>query len=247
MFSRIECRPQPYKSITELPMMDDPCILFATTMQNALQPKNAMRANAVAEGKYKELRTVQDADEFLSGHLHEILTNECRAIENEVQAMFASMASQEDVKMFLEAPTSFLAAACLTMNAVFIGKGDRNTFFNFILESDPTRITDLGKKLYFLTKNKLGPFDVYNDKLCNPEKLNKQTIYRLWLHCVRKHKAVALVDLIKAYPYQEENLKIWDRFVDIEGKTTLNPEEYKQFRLDKAEEAKKNKKKKQGK
>lgn len=133
-------------------MIDNqPVIMFATILQNALHPKNAQRVTAVAEGKYKELRTVQDADEFLSAHLHEILTNECRAIENEVQAMFASMASQEDVKMFLEAPSAPLAAACLTMNAVYIGKGDRNTFFNFILESDPTKIKDLGQKLFFLT------------------------------------------------------------------------------------------------
>jgi len=37
--------------------------------------------------------------------------------------------------------------------------------------------------------------------------------------------------MVIAFPNQKDNLSIWDRFVDKEGKTTLNKKEYKEFRL----------------
>ena len=43
--------------------------------------------------------------------------------------------------------------------------------------------------------------------------------------------------MIEFQPHAEEALRTYDRFVDNEGKTTLNPEEYKQFRERKAKEA----------
>jgi hypothetical protein len=36
--------------------------------------------------------------------------------------------------------------------------------------------------------------------------------------------------LLEAFPYQADNLRMWDRFVDGEGLTTLNREEYAKFR-----------------
>ena len=43
--------------------------------------------------------------------------------------------------------------------------------------------------------------------------------------------------MIEFQPHAEEALRMYDRFVDNEGKTTLNPVEYKQFRERKAKEA----------
>ena len=48
--------------------------------------------------------------------------------------------------------------------------------------------------------------------------------------------------MIEFQPHAEEALRTYDRFVDNEGKTTLNPEEYKQFRERKAKEAMEKKK-----
>jgi hypothetical protein len=124
-----------------------------------------------------------------------------------------------------------------------MGKGDRTKFFDFLLKSNPTQFPDLGKKIRLITATKIGPHEVYNDKNCAPERLNKHTIFKIWLHTVRRHNCVTLKQLIDAYPYQQDNLKLWDNFVDADGKTTLNPEQYKEFRAQKKVEAEKNKKK----
>lgn len=67
--------------------------------------------------------------------------------------------------------------------------------------------------------------------------MNKQTVYKLWLHCKRRHNALTLDDLIKAYPYMEDNLRVWDTYVDENGRTTLNMEQYMKFRAEKKVEA----------
>ena len=125
-----------------------------------------------------------------------------------------------------------------------MGKGDRTKFFEFVLNSDPTKINDLGKKIRLITAKQIGPFKVYNDKNCLPERLNKATVHKIWLHTVRKHQCVTLKQLIDAYPYHKDNLKLWDRYVDKKGNTTLNPAEYAEFRKIKAGAAAKSKKQK---
>jgi hypothetical protein len=58
------------------------------------------------------------------------------------------------------------------------------------------------------------------------------------MHCKRKFNALTLENLLQAFPYQADNLRMWDRFVDEQGKTSLNQEEYKIFRQDAAKKAK---------
>jgi len=43
----------------------------------------------------------------------------------------------QDVKLVLDAPDSFYGAAVLTMTSLFMGKGDRTTFFDTVCNSDP--------------------------------------------------------------------------------------------------------------
>ena len=70
---------------------------------------------------------------------------------------------------------------------------------------------------------------LYNDKMCQPDRVNKQTIFQLWMHCCRSSNAVSIEQMIEFQPHAEEALRTYDRFVDNEGKTTLIPEEYKEF------------------
>lgn len=94
----------------------------------------------------------------------------------------------EDVKLVLEAPDSFIAAAVLMQNQFYMGKGDRTALFAVILSSDPTKIPELARKLKLVTHNsKMLGKQVYNDKLCSNLNVNQQTVYQLWLHCVRRH------------------------------------------------------------
>ena len=67
---------------------------------------------------------------------------------------------------------------------------------------------------------------LYNDKKVNPERVNKKMIYRLWFHCCRKSNAVSLEEMISFQPHAEAKLRVYDRFVDENGKTTLNGGEY---------------------
>ena len=79
---------------------------------------------------------------------------------------------------------------------------------------------------------------LYNDKLCEVERVNKQMIYRLWMHCCRRSSAVTLQQMIEFQPHYEEKLRVLDRHVDAQGKTTLNIPEYMEFRRQQAELAK---------
>ena len=56
-----------------------------------------------------------------------------------------------DVKVLLEAPDVFVAAAALSSQKFYQGKGDRTAFFNMVLEMDPAKIPDLGRKLCLVT------------------------------------------------------------------------------------------------
>lgn len=83
-----------------------------------------------------------------------------------------------------------------------------------------------------VTKSEFYGHKIYNDKICNALNLCKQTVYKLWLHCVRRHQALSLEQMIEFAPYMEEQLRMYDKFVDKDGKTTLNMPEYMQLRKD---------------
>lgn len=55
------------------------------------------------------------------------------------------------VKTIIEAPDVFLAAAAMSKSCFYEGTGDRTTFFDKILELEPTCIPDLGRKLKLVT------------------------------------------------------------------------------------------------
>ena len=70
---------------------------------------------------------------------------------------------------------------------------------------------------------------LYNDKVCDPSRVKKSMIYKLWLHCCRRNDVVTIEQMKKFAPYRADYLDVLDRFVDAEEKTTLNPEEYKEY------------------
>jgi hypothetical protein len=58
-------------------------LVFAVLLQNALHPKNSNRVEAIKGGSYKELKTVEQAREFLASLLHSNLTQELMSVESE--------------------------------------------------------------------------------------------------------------------------------------------------------------------
>ena len=99
---------------------------------------------------------------------------------------------------------------------------------------NPATIPDLGNKLKLVTSKEFMGLKLYNDKMCNPERCNRKTIFNLWLHCCRKSNAVTLNQMIAFQPHAEQWLRIYDRYVDAEGRTTLNMEEYMVYRAETA-------------
>ena len=72
----------------------------------------------------------------------------------------------QDIKLVLEAPDVYVAAAVLIQNKFYNGKGDRTQFFKVVLESNPSTIPDLMNKLQLTTQREFMGHKIYNDKLC---------------------------------------------------------------------------------
>jgi hypothetical protein len=115
MFSQIAEAEKPFKTIMDLPMIkEDKVVLFAILVQNALQPKNKQRTEAITAKTYQEIKSRANAEEFLTALLKTNLENELRSVESEVVNQFKSLETMQDVKMVLDAPDSFYAAAVMT-------------------------------------------------------------------------------------------------------------------------------------
>lgn len=89
----------------------------------------------------------------------------------------ASMQSAADIKMLVQAPDVYIAAVALSQQDFFMGRGDRTTFFKIILELNPRQIPDLGNKLLLIKDKEFMGLKLYNDKLCDPDRVNKRTCF----------------------------------------------------------------------
>jgi len=72
---------------------------------------------------------------------------ELKAAESAINEQIDKLTQMHDVKVLLEAPDVFIAAAALSSKKFYIGKGDRSAFFEIILNTDPATIPDLYRKL----------------------------------------------------------------------------------------------------
>ena len=102
------------------------------------------------------------------------------------------MQAMADVRRLVEAPDVYIAAVAMSQKAFYEGKGDRTTFFKIVKELNPARIPDLGRKLKLVTKSDFMGIPLYNDKMCQVERVNKKTIFELWMHCCRKSNVVTI-------------------------------------------------------
>ena len=240
ILSTLEGRAAPYAGLVDL-FGNNEEVALAIVIQNCLQPKNTHRVEAIKAGSYVEIDSEETARTFLKNLLKKHLETELMAAESSVNAQLAELAQMHDVKALLEAPDVYVAAAALSTLKFYIGKGDRSAFFGIVLQTDPATIPDLGRKLKLVTQGSFMGCALFNDKLCSPERLSRTTIFRLWLHCARKNQVVSLEELIELQPHAKAWLLAYDKFVDAEGRTTLNQEEHASHRLQckRAAEAKK--------
>ena len=78
------------------------------------------------------------------------------------------------------APDVYIAAVAMSRAAFYEGQGDRNKFFELILESNPATIPDLARKLKMVTQKEFMGLTLYSDRPARPERAKKAHIYRLW-------------------------------------------------------------------
>jgi len=114
--------------------------------------------------------------------------------------------SMQDVKLVLEAPDVYIGAAVLISQSLYNGKGDRTAFVEVVLNTDPSTIPDLARKLKLITQTEFYGHKIFNDKLCNTMNLCQQHVYKLWLHCCRRNKVVTLAQMVDFAPYMAEKL-----------------------------------------
>ena len=85
MLKALEVLSQRKEEITLKKLFDNEIVLLAAVaIQNALHPKNANRVEAIKGGLYRELRSVEDANNYLSDLLGVNLKSEVLAIESEI-------------------------------------------------------------------------------------------------------------------------------------------------------------------
>ena len=92
----------------------------------------------------------------------------------------------------IESPDIFICTTAMKKTKFFEGKGDRTAFFEAILNMNPNHIPDLARKLKLVTRKEYLGLNLYNDKMSNPDKVNKKMIHKLWLHCCRRAGAISL-------------------------------------------------------
>ena len=150
---------------------------FAVVLQNCMHPKNAQRAEAVKAGTYVEVNLNKDAERYLSDVLRVNLQYELQGAVAQVSEYFTKLNQMNDIKVLMEAPDVYIAAAALSTKEFYQGKGDRTAFFQLILDTNPATIPDLGRKLALVSGKEYLGLKLYNDKLCDPSRVKKATVY----------------------------------------------------------------------
>ena len=141
---------------------------------------------------------------------------------------YKELQRKAEFKMIIEAPDAYVAAVALSHKSFSTGRGEREQFFNLLLQLDPRQIPDLGNKLKLVMEKEFMGLTLYKDYCA--ARVNKATLFKLWLNCCRKSNAVTLEQMIAFAPYQEDYLRRQDRFVDEEGRTTRNMAEFMEWR-----------------
>ena len=95
--------------------------------------------------------SVEVANNYLKGILKQNLQTELLSCESKIKDSYSKLVEAHEMKVLLEAPDVYTAAALLISKKFLIGKGDRSAFYDTILSHDPTKIPDLARKLKLLT------------------------------------------------------------------------------------------------
>ena len=120
------------------------------------------------------------------------LTTTIMSTKSKVADSMKDIKQSAEIKIMIESPDVFYCTAAMNRASFFEGRGSRTSFFENILKINPNLIPDISRKLKLVTRKEYLGLTLYNDKMSNPDKVNKKMIHKLWLHCCRKSGAITL-------------------------------------------------------
>jgi len=196
MFSRLLKKDAELKEVMKV-FGNEMEIMIAIMTQNSLHPQNSQRTDAIKEGSYNVIDSVEAAREYLSNFCKEQISIKFAQKRQEVDSVFEKIRKSSDLQIMLKAPDVFIAAAAMSNSAFYEGRGTRSDFFNMILNQNPAQLPDIGRKLHLMTQRSYHGLALYNDKMCKPDKVKRQMLFRLWLHLCRRSEVVSLAQMIE--------------------------------------------------
>ena len=113
-------------------------VVFATILQNQHHIINSNRKDAIRNGKFVTIDSIENANAYICELVRTNLTNELRYAENTIVKAFEVGLKNTDLSKLIESPDVYYAAVALSKREFFIGRGDRNAFFEIILQLDPS-------------------------------------------------------------------------------------------------------------
>lgn len=146
VFSTLEQRAEPYKSINDI-FEGDQVVLAASSLQNLMHPKNHNRTEAIASKAYIEISAEEQAVAYLNGLLQHNLTITLMAEETKILSKLQAEAQFQGISLLIEAPDVYYMIAILATSRLCNGQGDKSSFIYGILHRNPSDIPDLAKKL----------------------------------------------------------------------------------------------------
>lgn len=167
-------------------------LALAVILQNAMQPKNPQRREAITSKTYHLLSNLAEARVFLSQTLELNLKNELASRESQIRAQFTQMASDASGQAFLEAPDIHFGAAVLLQNGLLDGNGSRHAVIYQIMKAG-SACKALVAKLKLVQRGLYCGHKMFHDKYKNhPEHLaiRKKLIFQMWLTLVKQKQAM---------------------------------------------------------
>ena len=125
-------------------------VVLAILLQNYQHAKNADRKQAVTDGTYVDIQTVDDADKYLGSLLSQCLTEKFRTAEKALVAEMSGGAQSRLAEKILTAPNHIYAAVMMKMEHLKFGKGDFRGILQVLHTKRSQKYLDIGRKLALL-------------------------------------------------------------------------------------------------
>ncbi len=226
--------------------------LLALLIQNKITPKNSHRTDLIKSGKYNQLRTEDEAIDWLRVQLKEMFNNLYHEYTNDKSALDRLAGVEKKAKVFASTECQEVAAACIYKS--YIGQGDFVQFYDALCKGEHIPLAAF--KLSLLINPVFNNIWLLKDKHREDKKdkdfvIKQNMAFHVWKNLCIKTKSLTEQELVALFPESAEKLQWWKRYNDESGnqkfsqtqeerdkKRDKNIEKRKKWRLKKKEQKK---------